>query len=581
MSPEASAATDVFRVLVVEDTDRMLAEIQGHLRRFAHVEVLPVSRARDAEVLLDGTYVDAAILDIQLHGKDAGLEVLRVMTERAPKATAVIATRYRDRVAPFVGVTTPRIVKIVHKGARENTDEWAADALKNAYQKWSDSRVAIGNLDLAVDLLRGRADRIPGLRADDREVAFEIDRLLRRLFGWVSIDGLGAAAVVSVELSRVEREGLSAAITLRVAVSLGNDDAGRPLPSGPVILKIGPVADIGVETDRYHRFVKYGVPLSARVELLGSAKDQSLGAVCYSLAADRPGATPETLDEALGRENWQQNATVALYQLFDAPAKSWYAVTGAPVTAVNYAYKSLKVDFDGCATALDDTVRSIRRRLRDDDKLVAEPPGELTDGKLSLGAAKLRLPARQFYTTDPFTTSLPTRLVHGDMHGGNVMIETIDRDKVRPRLIDYGSVGPGPRLTDFATLEASTRLVDARRIAAGIAVGENGEARDPAAFRAALLTCANREREERRVLRCWAGEQLRTPPKEQWSIISQGLAARAAINFQGPDAFAPTEYYVMAILVAYRHLGLAVDTLVRVRMAAWISALYEQIMPPE
>ena len=572
------ADVDVFRILVVEDIDSTLTDIESHLERFPHIEVLPATRARDAESLLDASYIDAAILDVQLHGKDAGIDVLRVMTERAPRATVVIATRYPDRVAAFVGVSAPRIAGIVHKGEEGTSDTWAADAIETAYTAWADSRVTIGNLELAVAMLRARADRIEGLREDDHEVAFEIERLMRALFGWVSITGLGTATSIGVDLSRIEREGLSPAITLRAAVSLGEDAAGQRLSGSPVILKIGPVEAIRTETDRYHRFVKYGVPLIHRVELLGSAEDQSLGALCYSFAADNPVSNAETLDQALSRDDWEQHAAVALYKLFDAPSKSWYAVTGERVSPVNYARKYWKIDFAKCAKALDDTLRAVRARLRDDTTLIIEAPGEHDDGKLAFGAARLRLPAKKFYTAERFTTSLPTRLVHGDMHGGNVMVETLANNEVRPRLIDYGSVGPGPRLADFAALEASVRLADAQMIASTVELDEAGQARDPVAFQKALMTCANREREERRILRAWAGEELNRAPTVQWASVSQRLAALAAINF---PRFDPGEYYAIATLVAYRHLGLEVDTLVRVRIAAWLSALYEQAGPPD
>ena len=95
-------AIDAFRVLVVDDEERVLTEIDRQLRDY-NVELLPASRAKEAERILTDTYIDAAIVDIRLHGKDAGIEVLNVMTERAPQATAIIATAYTDRCGPFVG----------------------------------------------------------------------------------------------------------------------------------------------------------------------------------------------------------------------------------------------------------------------------------------------------------------------------------------------------------------------------------------------------------------------------------------------------------------------------------------------
>ena len=65
-------------VLVVDDEERVLTEIDRQLRDY-NVELLPASRAKEAERILTDTYIDAAIVDIRLHGKDAGIEVAPFM----------------------------------------------------------------------------------------------------------------------------------------------------------------------------------------------------------------------------------------------------------------------------------------------------------------------------------------------------------------------------------------------------------------------------------------------------------------------------------------------------------------------
>jgi|GEM_PF-6382602 CheY-like chemotaxis protein len=567
-------AIDAFRVLVVDDEERVLTEIDRQLRDY-NVELLPASRAKEAERILTDTYIDAAIVDIRLHGKDAGIEVLNVMTERAPQATAIIATAYTDRCGPFVGVSQPRLTAIVHKGARETPRNWAAAALRSAYESWEATRIQIENMQLAVDMLRARAERIPNLRAINHEVAAEVDRLLRRLFGSVSTDDVSNASQIALELVPIRREGLSPAITVRAKVKLGRDNADRPLPATPVILKIGPAADVDAEVERYHRFVKYGVPLFHRVELLGSAVDQSLGAICYSVAAQSPESDPQTLDEALSSPDSEERAKLALYQLFDKSAKSWYSVTGEPVAAINYVYETWDTDLEKSHVAFNETLKGIRKRLRKEDSLVADAPSEKAEGVLALGQAHLRLPPTTIFGSGLFVTAVPTCLVHGDMHGGNVMIETTRDGDVRPRLIDYRSVGPGPRATDFAVLEASLRLADVQAIIRAFGAEEEGQLNKDD-FRQALLQCAAREREERRLVHAWNGEALEVEPSGQWSQVSQQLAGLARINFEDLDL---NEYLAISIPVAQRHIGLKIGILGRVRFAAWLSALYSAASP--
>ena len=49
-------------------------------------------------------------------------------------------------------------------------------------------------------------------------------------------------------------------------------------------LEIGPRDEIGQEIERFERFVRYGVRLVNRVELLGAATANSLAVIVYSFA---------------------------------------------------------------------------------------------------------------------------------------------------------------------------------------------------------------------------------------------------------------------------------------------------------
>ena len=351
----------------------------------------------------------------------------------------------------------------------------------------------------------------------------------------------------------------------------GRDRARRTVEGIPVVLKVASRESTTSEVERYNRFVKYGVPLLHRVEMLGHAVDQALGAVCYSFAGRVLGESLESLDQQLCVPEKAEHVRAVMDSLFGAPARSWYAVTGPPVPVNQYIQRTYAVKFASCHDQLDDAGKAIAKRLG--SEVSYSPPGEREDGELTAGKAKLRLPRRTIWGEGIFLKALPTCLVHGDMHGGNVMVE-MDKQKLsRVCLIDYGNAGPGPRMTDFVALEASTRLRDVQSIVAGLGA-ERERDLDDAGYRRAVMQAAGRVEDERRILAAaWDGASEQ-PPGTPWSLTLMQLSLLAHANFRDLDE---SEYIAMALPCAFRHIGFHVSQLARIRFAAWISAVYERL----
>lgn len=133
------------------------------------------------------------------------------------------------------------------------------------------------------------------------------------------------------------------------------------------------------------------------------------------------------------------------------------------------------------------------------------------------------------------------------------MVEVMGDGSQRPRLIDYRNVGPGPRTTDFAALDASIRRADVQTILRQFNVSDEDDL-DPDDFRTALLTCAARVRDERKVIGAWEGKAPRSLSNEQWSTTSLQLAELASTNF---GDLRIEEYLAMAMPAAYRHIAFA------------------------
>jgi CheY-like chemotaxis protein len=568
-------------VLVVDDEEPILVEAQRQLERLSYVEPLCVGTQDAALAALNERYVDAAIVDIGLDKEAGGYEVLRGLGLRAPHACALIATKYTDiehtrQLMTLVGTTSPIITRIIEK--RNPPPNWMGSWVAEHSLPWRERGVVVDNLDLAVGLLMKRKRRIPSLRANDLECAFEVDRLCRELFGRVT--GVAENSHIEVRLSPIDRQGLSAAITVEAEVNLGRDAAGHPVRGSRCVLKLGGKEDIRGEVERYHRFVKHGVRLTERVELLGHASDGALGAICYSFAGGLFGRTLRSLDELLHEPDGHAVARATLQRLFDVNKRSWYGVACEAVSPMQYLRESYGTDFDRCYRTLNDSGQKIANRVSGVAHASFKRADESTDAELLIDGVKLVVPRLNRLGDADLISATEACLVHGDMHGGNVMVELDDHDDTpggtlrRVCLIDYRNAGPGPRCIDAVALEASARLADVHQIVRR-EVGESGtDQLDDASFARAARACAARVEGERQILSmCWDRDEHPNDGGARWATLAADLVHLTRRNF--PD-LRPGEYQGVALLSALRHLGYAIGALGRVRIMAWITALNER-----
>jgi CheY-like chemotaxis protein/ribosomal protein S17E len=566
--------TQQFHVLAVDDDADMLAEIERELRSLPEVAFCLANTQEQAIELLRCHYFDLAIVDIVL-GEDegaqgGGYEVLREMAERAPNAHAIIASAFgvERGLAGFVGSTRPRIRTVV---AKDEGGEWVAELVDDAVKEWQRSAIDLKNLQLAMELLSSdkRRRRIRNIR-EDEALAVEIDRLCRQLFG--DVTGVGGAGV-SVRLDPIDRQGLSAAVTVQAEVQLGRDRHGNPVPGTTCVLKLGPCADIQEEVERYEQFVKYGVRLRHRVELLGHAYDQSLGAISYSFAGGVFGESLTSLDQILSENHEATLFEDVLEHLFadDTENKNWYAVDGPELNAIKFVRESYSTNFEHCAKVLNSVAKNLQNRYA--GKVAHKPHEKREHGELRVEQTKLIIPKAGIWGTGPFVRAYPTCLVHGDLHGGNVMAEIADSQVIRVCLIDYRSAGPGPRSVDWVALEASVRLAHARRLIENTGIEHEEEMPDQMLL-ATIRQAADAERDEQKLFaHIWDGTPM---PKEEfgWAGRIAEIARRARSNF---DDLGETDYLAVAVPCAFRQIGYDIGTVARIRILAWISALCRRI----
>lgn len=599
-----SPTRDKFRLLVVDNEEPILRDARLQFEGEVDVCLVTAASLEAAIEAIDRFYFDAAIIDIELDDdapdSAGGYEVIREFAEMAPNTPLIIATKHVDPshvrdLIRFVKSGPPRIVKIFNKASDDGTETedegiWMQRSLEPVLKAWREQGVGLSNSELALDLLRERAPRIPRLREDDEEIATEIDRICRSLFG--DISGLAKGSETGVVLRPIGSPGLSAAIAIEAVVTLGEDAAGNRITGSRCVLKVGPVEGIREEVERYEHFVKFGVRLTQRVELLEHTYHHALGAVCYSFAGGVFGDALVSLDELLRSSEDNPLAHAAIAEIFALSSQNWYSVQCDGISARTYMSQTHGTNFGDCYERLEGTLKKLGRRLRTPEAqkplggyIEFDAPDEGSDGFLEVGGTKLVVPRKNVLGDGQLITAIPACLVHGDMHGGNVMLELAggssgdgdpsDAELRRVCLIDYRSSGPGPRAVDAVALQASLRLADARAIIREVAPGVDPDRLDDVQLATAVRIAAARTKEDAAALtQMWGGRMKRLRARVDqapWRSIDAQIVSATLENFKD---LTQAEYLAIAIPFTLQQIGYRIGTVARVRMLAWLSAQY-------
>jgi len=569
-----------YRILVVDDDHRIREKIRRTVAEVADPHEVEVLEAADEQKALDlatTKYIDLVFLDLFLNSAEpTGFELVNVLATHGSCADIVLMThhntsRHFDSIMQLVTrVHRPSIINFIRT---ETLNDLLPRILRQRLDRFHRSRITLTGLHRATALIMKRRNRYPRtgaiLRTSEYEMGIEIERLCRQVFAPSAQER--RTTRVWVDLEALDRRGLSAAVLLRPVIRTGIADAAPSSEEFECVLKLGPVEDAREEVARYEEFVRYGVRLEQRVELLAAAFGEAIGAIVYSFAGGVYGQTLVTLDELL-RSNEEQ-ARELFRRLF--VTVSWYGVPagiGEIRKHMDARYKS----------QLSDSIAKNERSLRKLDE--GNPEIRFTMGNHGApstlqipDAPTLTLPGPDFYEEGWRWQEFHHCLVHGDMHGGNVMAEIRDDGTegagalARVCLIDYRSAGPGPRCIDAVALESSVRIADAERIAQETAGVGASELSGPDLV-AAMRSAARRVDTERQLYQSTL-RSIGTVPSPGWCGLSAEIVGGIRASFADPPVSAE-EYLQTALLYAVRQLAYPLEPLVRVRVCVWLAALH-------
>lgn len=565
------------RLLLLDDEK----SIHKSARRLASglseaVEIVSAITVTEAADSIRNRYFDLVLIDlVGADGSLAGLELLRFLRLNRISSDVVVMTHvdlglsYSTVMAALASHSQPRVVRFVDKVQSSN---FLSDALEYTLARLRRLACTIDNPEALSQLLDERRTRFQDLdslplRSSLAEVTMEVERLCGEMFGGLPAEA-SRKTELSVSFAPLGRLGLSAAVVTRALVRVGFDGAVSPEPYECVI-KVGPRSELLEEANRYLEFVRFGVRLEERVELLALTSGDSLAAVVYSLAGGTRGPVL-TLDELMARNPPAARATIE--RLFQS--SYWYSVPAGFVPPREFFRETYRVDF---AKAYDDALPAIRTACASAGASV-ETDGDRASVILK-GGARTFLPGRQYTGTGEMLLPRPWCLVHGDMHGGNVMAEMTDVDTDqevgRVCLIDYRQAGPGPRCVDAAALECAVRLADASRL-------EHALGSDMARSKA-----LGRLREERALLdRIWRPRSMLAlhypfAERSEWIELVESVVFGVTNLFSRLQSEAgpitDREYQETCLLYGLRQLRYPLGAVARLRIVAWVGAIYDYL----
>jgi hypothetical protein len=484
-------------------------------------------------------------------GKENGVDLLYDIRDIAPSCHRVLMTRSIAAGAQEVfdyALLPNREDRLVLVNKSDPTQYIFRAHIETIFktrfaQQWALPDVA----DVVAGLTMMTGDT-PNLRSDrPEELTHEVQRILFDIFD-VSASTKLAGEPVQLQAGRIEM-GRSGSIALQVSLNYGKDESGGERPGRdvlgmPCIVKFGRRASIEEEVERYRQYVQMGVPSNFRVELLNVSLGDGVGGACYSYAGGAAAKIIESLDTIL-RDRRTKLAREVIEALFnpDPKIRSWDAIRGPDMLIASFYRNSAANDLRTKAGAVHAFVKKAKVGSYDAETR-----------KWTVGSQTVRLPDPERMGDDPWRTDTPTCLIHGDMHGGNLLVGDGTPDKVF--MIDFADVGIGPRFADAAALASTVRLES-----------PFDEPLDDEAVLAKIITA-----ESRLASPTFNSDDLTRHGETNWVELAAVVNHRALQNAMAPDAKAELSQTQLAYALSIFEWPWW-SKMHKLRLATWIGAL--------
>ena len=441
------------RVLICDNDPEQLDTLRDEFEDADFLGSMVLEYASDitkAKRLIAEQYFDIAFVDLMFHPTDdeeLGRDIIDHLRTVAPGCLKVLMTSYAraqySAVFDTVSSSTGGKTFLLNK-----TDTSVTAQAATLVERFFKSRLhPAWNLELndeVVLALEANLQSIQGLRSGFNAIADEVQSVLFQLFDDMATVPL-ANEPVTLDVSLLPSQGMTASVVARARPDYGKDRSGKPIYGNRCIVKIGPRESLVNEARRFNQLVKLSVPSEFRVELLGHASADSLAAICYSFAGGSQSDSIVSMDDLVRQSQSSTEAERVIRALFSPESRNWYSLVGKPVNLKGHYERAYNTHFRRNVNAVSGFLkRTWAPWVYDEDK-----------HRVDFGGISFEVVQESDLGQAMFNARVSTCLIHGDLHGGNVMVD----ESGRISMIDFATVGFGPRFADGAAMGSTVRLI--------------------------------------------------------------------------------------------------------------------------
>jgi Phosphotransferase enzyme family len=215
------------------------------------------------------------------------------------------------------------------------------------------------------------------------------------------------------------------------------------------VLKISSVAKALEEIAHYGQYVKWVLPYTWRIDIIGTGFTENIGAVCYSFAFEGQNEDPPISASQLLVEGDGKIISSICKSIFDAKRKTWYS-------DVHHTDEEMSSYFSSERFYKNKKTTKFEEREQELMKIFETVFGDdfiLSSESMKLFGVIAERPTKLVLTEDWGTVE--ECVSHGDLHCGNILV---NRNSGALAFIDFQQTGPHYIFRDFVSVESSIRI---------------------------------------------------------------------------------------------------------------------------
>lgn len=439
----------ILRAIFIEEDPRVAGELKPHYRNLLtkcgyDVVFFDAQNETQARKAIDAQDPHILICDLGFDKDYAGLHLIKALR-----------TNYPDlfMVGTSMGEYSNSLVDARQPSFHMFLDKQAILAREERYMKLSQTRF-LECFKLETDVRISNLDSIHSDEFQKLASKRELVALVRQImFSGHMPDDL-------MHPDEVTLEPLSGGLSGSSVFKMISRNSRSGIICVPSVLKISKRDYAARELENYHRFVKWGLPYTWRVDLLGYGETKNYGAIAYSFIMSDLKKFEAFTDLLRRKEDARVFAVIGT--LFSPEMRRWY---GDPLirSESNIVERYANRYFRGSES---------KALCEKSFILVAQREfgARINGNKLEVAGKLFELPSPALFGRP--MSNYSSCICHGDLNSNNVIVA----ENGQLIFIDFQETGRGHVFEDFVTMELSVRLYYGEETLKGIPLLESEQA---------------------------------------------------------------------------------------------------------